>query len=218
VREPQASQQDSPVADPTLADRRPPQPVPLIPLSDRTLLGAPLPAPLTSFVGREREVEHVVALLRRPDVRLVTLIGPGGVGKTRLALRAAEALAGGFADGVALVDLTPIAAPDLVAPTVARALGVREAEDRPVADRLVDALRDRELLLVLDNFEQVVEAAPLVAALLLACPLVTVLATSREPLRLSAERVVAVPPLSLGRESSVERRENDNSSLGSRRL
>ncbi len=185
------------MADPTPADQRFPQPVSPIPLHHRDQVTAPLPAPLTSFVGREREVEQFVALLRRPDVRLATLTGPGGVGKTRLALRVAEELAAAFGDGVAVVSLAPIAGPNLVGPTVARALGVREASDRPIGERLAAALRDRHLLLLLDNFEQVVKAAPLVVELLAGCPRLKVLATSREPLRLSAERVVAVPPLAL---------------------
>ena len=119
--------------------------------------------PPTPLIGREREIAAVAALLGDPTVRLVTLTGPGGVGKTRLALRVAADAAAAFADGVAFVDLAPVADPDLVAPTVATALGVREAGDRPIAERLAAALRDRDLLLVLDNFEQVIEAAPLVA-------------------------------------------------------
>jgi predicted ATPase/DNA-binding CsgD family transcriptional regulator len=173
------------------------QPVDLVPVADRDRFGAPLPTPPTSFIGRASEIAHLGELLRRSDVRLVTMTGPGGVGKTRLALHVAAELPAAVANGVVFVDLTPLADPDLVAATVATALGVRESGDRPLADRLIDALRERHLLLVLDNFERVVEAATLVGDLLAACPRLTILVTSREPLRLAAERVVAVPPLPL---------------------
>jgi non-specific serine/threonine protein kinase len=156
-----------------------------------------LPRFLATLVGREREVAALHALLLRPDSPLVTLVGPGGVGKTRLAVRVAEDVAGAFADGVGFVPLAPIRDPALVLPTIAQALGMREAGERPLADQLVALLRDRALLLVLDNLEQVLAAAPRVAALLAACPRLTILATSRAPLRVSGERTFDVPPLVL---------------------
>ncbi len=153
-----------------------------------------LPAAPTSLVGRERELDDLRNLLLRPDVRLVTLTGPGGIGKTRLALQAASDLPP-FDDGICFVDLAPIHELRLVAATVAKALGVREAPGQPLPDRLQDYLRDKQLLLVLDNFEHVISAAPLVADLLAACPRLTALVTSREPLRLRGEKVFPVPPL-----------------------
>jgi non-specific serine/threonine protein kinase len=155
------------------------------------------PTPLTSLVGREREVAAVVTLLRRDDVRLVTLTGPGGVGKTRLALAVAAAVSDAFADGVAFVALATIRDPGLVVPAIARVLAVREAVEAPVLERVMDALRDRVLLLVLDNVEQVLAAAPLVVELLAACPRVKALATSRALLRVSGETPFPVPSLAL---------------------
>ncbi len=185
------------MAELTPDDLSRPEPVPILPFPDRDPLPVPLPAPLTSFVGREREAEVLVNLLRRADTRLVTLTGPGGVGKTRLALRVAEALAPEFADGAAVVPLATVLDVELVAPTLARVLRVRGVGDRPPVEHLVAALRDRRLLLVLDNFEHIVEAAPLVADLLAACPRLAVLATSREVLRLSGEHAFALNPLAL---------------------
>ncbi len=154
-----------------------------------------LPTPLTSFVNREREVSAVVALLRQDGVRLVTLTGPAGVGKTRLALRVADEAAVGFPDGVAFVPLAAVTDPGLVPSAIARALGVRAEGPDEVLPRLAVALRGRRLLVVLDNLEQIVAAGPALAALLGACPALTLLATSRARLRVSGEQVYAVPPL-----------------------
>ena len=156
-----------------------------------------LPASPTSFIGREQGVAEVVALLRRHDVRLVTLTGPGGTGKTRLALRVAAKCAAGFADGVAFVPLASVHQAELVVPTISQVLGVRETEDQPPEVRLLSFLRDRALLLVLDNLEQIPDAAPALGDLLGESPGLTILATSRAPLRLASERVYPVPPLAL---------------------
>jgi len=158
---------------------------------------AELPAPLTPLVGREREAGEVVGLLGQSHARLVTLTGPGGVGKTRLALAVATAVAGDFPDGLRFVALASVSDPDLVPAAVAQALGVREAGDQPVASRLASVLRDQQLLLVLDNVEQVVGAAPFVAGLLASSPRLRVLATSRVRLRVSGEQEYPVPPLGL---------------------
>jgi predicted ATPase/DNA-binding CsgD family transcriptional regulator len=156
-----------------------------------------LPVPLTSFLARDQEIADVSALLRRDDVRLLTLTGPGGVGKTRLALTVAARLAGDFPDGAGFVSLAPVAHPDLVAPAIAQALGVREAGNEPLVARLQAFLRARRLLLVLDNYEHVVDAAPLVTDLLGAAPDIRILVTSRTRLRLSGEHEHVVPPLAL---------------------
>jgi non-specific serine/threonine protein kinase len=155
-----------------------------------------LPLELTSFIGREQEVAEVERQLR--DRRLLTLCGPGGSGKTRLALAVAQELVEGFEDGVWWVELAAISDPKLLVRAVAAVLGVPESQDTSSTEDLVDHLRPRETLLVLDNCEHLIEAcADLVATLLRACPDLVVLATSREPLRVTGESSWQVPSLSL---------------------
>ena len=166
-------------------------------LPPRTLDARPgnLPAQLTSFVGRERETAEARRLLGR--TRLLTLTGAGGTGKSRLALQVAAELLSGYRDGAFFADLSSVTDPDLVPAVLARALRVPEAPGRPVLEALRDHLRDRQLLLVADNFEQVRQAGAVVEELLAAAPGLTVLATSRVALSLRGEQELVVPPLAL---------------------
>ncbi len=144
----------------------------------------PAPVPLTSFIGRDQEVAAVTTFLLRPEVRLLTLTGPGGIGKTRLALRILETVRDAYAGGVCFVPLAPVRDPELVLPTVAQALNVPDVAGQLLAVSLRAHVADRHLLLVLDNQEHLLDAvAPLVADLLTMCPDLTMLCTSRVRLK-----------------------------------
>ncbi len=166
------------------------------PLPSATGFESNLPVPPTNFIGRARDVSAVSDLLLRKDVRLVTLTGMGGTGKTRLSLEVGRALLEDFAQGVYFVDLASLSNPGLVAPTIARSMGIGEA-GRPPLESLKDYLADKAILAILDNFEQVTAAAPVVAELLASAPGFKVLATSRIPLQLRGEHEYPVSPLVL---------------------
>ena len=163
---------------------------------------------LPAIVGRDDEIAAVGELLRGEDARLITLTGPGGTGKTRLGQQVARDALDEFGDGVFFVPLAPINHHSLVAPAVAQTLGVQETRERAFAEGLQNYLRDKRMLLVLDNFEHVMAAAPFVAGLLSACPQLKLLVTSRAPLRVGGEREYRVPPLALPRLEEVQRAED----------
>src|SRR5713226_65347 len=156
-----------------------------------------LPVQLTSLIGREQDAASAVALLRKQEVRLLTMSGTAGIGKTRLALQVAADLLEDFADGVYFVSLAPISDPNLVLATMAQTLGLKVSGNETVAERLSAFLQKKHLLLVLDNFEQVMAAASHLLELLAACPQLKLLVTSREILHLRAEQQFSVPPLAL---------------------
>lgn len=158
---------------------------------------AHLPAPRTMLVGRQREIDEVSTLLVRPDVALVTIVGPGGAGKTRLAMAVASELASSFRDGAWWVTLSTVDDPKLVIPTLAQELGVLDTGDVPIEQRLHDRLRDAEMLIVLDNLEHLRAAGEDLVALLSACGGVTLLITTRTVLRLSVEHIYTIAGLPL---------------------
>jgi predicted ATPase len=169
----------------------PPAPPPVVPRARA------LPSRSTSFVGRTRELAELEALVGDREVRLLTLTGPGGAGKTRLALEAAERVRGGFRDGIVFVDLSSVREPELVLAAMAESAGMREPRGAAAKDELASHLRGKDLLLLLDNFEQVLTAAPVLEELLLAAGGPTMLVTSRAPLRVAVEHLYTVPPLAV---------------------
>jgi predicted ATPase/DNA-binding CsgD family transcriptional regulator len=163
-----------------------------------------LPASLTSLLGREKENATLHQLLCSPEVRLVTITGPGGVGKTSLALQVAHDVQDAFVDGVFFISLAAITDSTLIIPTIAQTLGVIESPNRLLLDSLKEFLRDQQALLLLDNFEQIISTAPLLSELLSACAGLRMLVTSREALRLRGEHEFPLSPLALPDEPSVE--------------
>src|SRR5713226_3395978 len=186
----------------------PPVPLQLFPQAEPTVNGGRagggspvrfqnLPPLLTPLIGREQQEQAISALLLRPEVRLLTLTGTAGIGKTRLAQKVTTDLIEVFTHGVCLVQLAPLSDADLVVSTIAQTLGLRDVEERSLFESLKAFLRDKHLLLLLDNFEQILPAAPALLELLLACPSLKILVTSRAVLHVEGEHEFAVPPLSL---------------------
>ena len=154
-----------------------------------------LPIPPTALIGREQEMTHALTRLRSNEVRLLTLTGPAGIGKTRLGLQVARDLEAHFAQGVVFVSLAALRDAQLLPNVIARAIGLHEPSEADISEHVIAFLRGQHFLLVLDNFEQIIEAAPFVANLLSACPHLSILVTSRVPLHLRAEQVIPLAPL-----------------------
>ena len=163
-----------------------------------------LPTAVNVLIGREHEAAEVCGILRIPDRRLVTLTGPPGIGKTRLSLQVAGDLLADFTDGVFFVPLAALEDPNLVAPAILQTLGFAQTEQRPPLEHLIESLNARQMLLVLDNFEHIIAAAPLVSELLAACPRLKMIVTSRESLHVSGEWQYPVPPLSTPDENQAK--------------
>ena len=177
------------------ADGPLPQPASSPPWSGPRLIN--LPAPLTRLIGRAQDVAAVRNYLLQAEARLLTLTGPPGIGKTRLAIQVATELANAFADGITFVDLAPLRKPDLVLPTIARTLSLQETSQQSLSEQLISTFQNKAMLLVLDNFEHLLSAVPLVMNLLEHCPTLKILSTSRESLNIRAERQFPVLPLLL---------------------
>ena len=187
------------------ASLRPPTALPIFDLS-----ASKLPIFLTPLLGRDKEVIALANLISRNDVRLVTVIGPPGVGKTRLAAHLAAQLAGAFAHGPLFVDMTPITHSREFLPVLAQALGVLESSDAPIIRNIIAALRQRNMLLVIDNFEQIIQAATVLPSLLMGAPNIKILATSREALHVSGEYEFPLTPFPIPHEVRVSHNMDEN--------